>query len=119
MLNDIFRGELVRLAAEQPETVGKAFSVWDRDSEYQRLLDNQPPRLWSAKKLQEFIEKENEEQQNKEFAFFIRKLEGRERGVLSKGGSRADFLIMGILREEWRAMASEQLNVRSRAEVSK
>jgi len=199
MINDIFRGELVRLTAEEPETVGKAFSVWDRDSEFRRLEDNQPPRLWSVKKIKEFIEKEHEDQRNREFVFFIRTLEGdsligfvelfiptwihgdawvgigigdrhywgkgygtdamrlilryafqelnlnrvsldvfsynprairsyekagfkhegRQRNTLLREGSRADFLLMGILREEWLAQYGDSYDEATRVEAAR
>jgi RimJ/RimL family protein N-acetyltransferase len=58
--NNIFRGDLVRLTAEDPEPASKAFSHWARDTEYTRLLDNDPSRLWSAKKIQSWIERDQE-----------------------------------------------------------
>jgi len=33
-MDDIFRGELVRLSGDDPQTVAEAFSRWNRDSEY-------------------------------------------------------------------------------------
>src|SRR5512137_1096982 len=76
MLNaNIFRGELVRLAAEDPETAGKVFSQWARDSEYTRLLDNDPGRMWSAKKIQSWIERDLESGFRDGYFFGIRTLD--------------------------------------------
>jgi RimJ/RimL family protein N-acetyltransferase len=75
MNGNLFRGELVRLTAEEPELLGKTVWSWDRDSEFRRLLNDEPPRLWSAKKIQSWFEKDNEEQQEKGFYFLIRTLQ--------------------------------------------
>ena len=56
-MKDIYRGSLVRLSADSPETMAKAMVKWDRDSEQHRLADSDPAQLWSEKKLKEFIEK--------------------------------------------------------------
>jgi RimJ/RimL family protein N-acetyltransferase len=58
MNKELYRGNLVRLSAEDPQAMGEAFSRWNRDSEYFRLLDTDPPHLWSNKKFKEWIEKE-------------------------------------------------------------
>jgi|WetSurMetagenome_2_1015567.scaffolds.fasta_scaffold878029_1 RimJ/RimL family protein N-acetyltransferase len=75
MNGDLFRGELVRLTAEEPELLGKAVSSWDRDSEFRRLLDDEPPCLWSAKKIQSWFEKDSQEQDEEGFQFLIRTLQ--------------------------------------------
>lgn len=74
-MKDIYRGTLVRLAAESPETMAKTYIKWDRDSEFHRLADGAPPRLWSEKKLKDFVEKGEEKQGDKSFRFSIRALE--------------------------------------------
>lgn len=56
-MKDIYRGTLVRLAAESPEMMAKTYIKWDRDSEFHRLADSAPSQLWSEKKLKEFVEK--------------------------------------------------------------
>lgn len=84
MNSDLFRGKLVRLTAEEPELLGKTFSVWDRDSEFRRLLDDEPPCLWSAKKIQEWFEKDIQERDDHGISFFIRTLpEDRLIGFIS------------------------------------
>lgn len=74
-MKDIYRGALVRLAAESPETMAKAYIKWDVDSEFHRLADSAPAQLWSQKKLKEFIEKNDEKQGDNSFRFSIRTLE--------------------------------------------
>ncbi len=59
-MKDIFRGELVRLTTEDPDIASKDLSRWARDSEYTRLLDSPPAMLWSAKKIQSWIERDLE-----------------------------------------------------------
>ena len=72
--NDLFRGALVRLTAEEPEQLGKAIWRFDRDSEFRRLLDDGPPSLWSTKKIQEWFEKDGLDEEGKGIEFFIRTL---------------------------------------------
>ena len=36
-MRDLFRGELVRITSEEPETYAKAEVRWQRDSEFVRL----------------------------------------------------------------------------------
>lgn len=76
MKTPLFHGKLVRLTAESPEVLGRAFSRWGRDTEYHRLLDTEHAQLWSAKKIQKWIEDDLEKDQTSEFFFQIRTLEG-------------------------------------------
>lgn len=75
-MNDIFRGSLVRLTAESPESLATAFARWNRDSEYLRLLDSDPHRIWSEKKIKEYIEKDMEKDPPEEYFFQVRALDG-------------------------------------------
>lgn len=75
MLHDLFQGRLVRLARDDPQAMGKAFSRWGRNSEYMLLLDTDPPVLWSAKKNQEWIEQDLEKE-NDEIFFSVHALDG-------------------------------------------
>ena len=59
-MKDLFRGELVRLTLVEPETGAKAAILWQRDSEFQRLLDNSPAQSNSEKKIREGFEKDAE-----------------------------------------------------------
>lgn len=73
-MKDLYRGSLVRLASESPETMSKSFVKWNRDSEAHRLGDSAPAHLWSEKKLKEFVEKNDDKQENA-FRFAIRTLD--------------------------------------------
>jgi RimJ/RimL family protein N-acetyltransferase len=70
-MDDLFRGKLVHLADDDPETLGKTFSRWTRNSEYRRLLDSEPPSLWSAKNIKDWFEKELEKTAQDSFFFTI------------------------------------------------
>ena len=69
-MRDLFRGELVRFTLEEPETAAKTDVGWQRDSEYQRLLDSDPARLHSEKKIKQWIEKQIESGFEPERYFF-------------------------------------------------
>ena len=75
MNTNIFQGSLIHLTAEDPETQAKAFSRWGRDTEYIRLLDDEPAHLWSAKKFTDWIEKDLEKDSQGEPFFNIRTLD--------------------------------------------
>jgi RimJ/RimL family protein N-acetyltransferase len=72
--SDIFRGELVRLAAVDPESLAEAFSRWSRDSEYLRLLDSSAARPFSAKENKEWLEKQLENDPHDLYMFVIKTL---------------------------------------------
>jgi RimJ/RimL family protein N-acetyltransferase len=81
---NLFKGNLVRLGIEEPEALAQAFVRWGRDSEYLRLLDNDPARAWSMKKFKEWIEKDLEAE---DYFFTIRTLDGdRLIGFVGLGG---------------------------------
>ena len=72
MLTDLFRGRLVRLAAQHPERDAEILARWSFDSEYLRLLDTDPARPQTAKYFQEDGARHAE--RDNEFAFNIRTL---------------------------------------------
>ena len=74
-MNDILKGELVRLSGLDAEELGKAFSRWSRDSEFRRLIDSGVAQLNSPKAVQKWLEKEIEEQPSHQHWFSIRKLD--------------------------------------------
>jgi len=76
MNENIFRGKLTRLTAEDPGTLAQAFAKWDRDAGFKRLLDDAPPMLWSVDKVKEWIEKELENDESRSLFFGVRTLEG-------------------------------------------
>ena len=55
-MKDLFRGELVCLTLVEPDTGTKAAVLWQRDTEFHRLLDNDPIRINSEKKIKEWNE---------------------------------------------------------------
>jgi RimJ/RimL family protein N-acetyltransferase len=73
-MEDLFKGKLVRLAGIDPEEVSKSFAQWNRDSEFMRLLDTDPPHLHSSKAIKEWVEKELEKATDM-YWFAIRTLE--------------------------------------------
>lgn len=73
-MTDLFRGELVRLTSEEPQTLAEVFSRWNRDSEYARLLDSDPQHLWSEKKWKESMEKDLDPDQTRNYFFHVREL---------------------------------------------
>jgi len=73
-MNDVFAGKLVRLSAFDPEEMSKAFTRWNLNSEYQRLLNSMPNRMQSAKSNAKWMEKEVEEMSPESYFFSIRTL---------------------------------------------
>jgi RimJ/RimL family protein N-acetyltransferase len=69
-MRDLFRGELVRLTAEDPEVRAKVEAHWQRDSEYHRMLDTDPAQPLSEKKLKERLEKRLEDDPKPDGHFF-------------------------------------------------
>jgi RimJ/RimL family protein N-acetyltransferase len=75
MSAELFQGEFVRLSSEDPQVMGEAFARWNQNSEYFRLLDSDPARLWSAKKIKEWFEKDLDAALPNNLLFAIRTLE--------------------------------------------
>jgi RimJ/RimL family protein N-acetyltransferase len=75
MNNDLFQGELVRLAMDEPEVLAEAFARWERDSEYWRLLASDPSRPASVKATRDWLEKELFKDPLEFRMFAIRRLE--------------------------------------------
>ncbi len=73
-MKDLFRGELVRLSAEEPEFQAKQEALWRRDSEFHRLSDSDPAEVVSVKKIQAWLEKSIEGVNPERFPFAIRSL---------------------------------------------
>jgi RimJ/RimL family protein N-acetyltransferase len=67
MNTQLFNGELVRLSAPDSDTDPEVTTKWWRDTEFARLLDNDPAMLRSGRK-----EKEQLEELLKEDPFFFR-----------------------------------------------
>ena len=71
-MNDLLGGEKIHLTADDPEIMAAHFFRWDQDSEWFRLLDSDPPRLFSKKMMKEFLEKDLEKEITHEIFFSIR-----------------------------------------------
>jgi len=74
-MNDIYKGELVRLSAMDADEIGTSFSRWSRDSEFRRLLDSGAAQTFSQKDAKKWLEKELDEQSIDQHWFSIRKLD--------------------------------------------
>ena len=74
-MSQILTGKLVRLAALDPEEIGKALSTWSHDSEYWRLMDAGVARMPSAKDAVKHFEKDLEEPDPGIYSFSARRLE--------------------------------------------
>jgi RimJ/RimL family protein N-acetyltransferase len=75
MDDNLFRGELVRLAADDSKTIAESYSRWSRDSEYLRLLDMAPNIPRSMKSTQDWLDKEMENDSLEFYYFTIHTLE--------------------------------------------
>ncbi len=73
-MKDIFSGKLVRLSAYDPEEMSKAYTRWNLNTEYQRLLNSSAHRIQSAKSVAKWMEKEIEEMSLASYFFSIRTL---------------------------------------------
>ncbi len=74
-MNDIFSGQFVRLSAYDPEEMGKAYSRWNRNSEYFRLLNSSSRPMQSPKMAAKWMEEEVGEMSPASYYFTIRTLE--------------------------------------------
>lgn len=106
-MRDVFTGKLVRLSGLDPEESSKAFSRWNRDSEYTRLLMMTARPLNSAKATQKWLEKSIEEISPTDFFFTINTLDddkllgGLGLGVESWASREAFVFIFIGDRENW------------------
>ena len=73
-MNELFKGELVRLSAIDPDEAGKAFTRWNRDSEFMRLLDSNPTSFRSQRGMQKMLERDLENQSSDRHWFTIHAL---------------------------------------------
>ena len=71
----LYQGELVRLKGRDPEQFAAAMSRWNRDTEFQRLLDSSVLRVVSKKILQEWIDKDFDNHPERDFLFLIHTLQ--------------------------------------------
>lgn len=106
-MKDIYKGALVRLSAADPEELGKAYAIWNRDSEFKRLLDTST-RLHSAKSTIDFFNKMIEDPKPENHYFSIRALEDNRLigdinlDVVNSWLGRNAFVGIGVgNREDW------------------
>lgn len=107
-MNDIYKGQLVRLSAFDPGEIAKAYANWTRDSELQRLFGSEASALHSAKAEIKFFEKLVKEENPASHFFSIRKLDDNRLlgdinlDVINEWGSRDAFVGLGIGdRNDW------------------
>ena len=101
MSTNLFQGTLVRLSSEDPQVMAEAFARWNQNTEYFRLLDSDPARLWSAKKMKEWFEKDLDSVLPEHLDFAIRTLvEDRMIGFIGFDGiswtDRDSYVAIGI-----------------------
>ncbi len=72
-MNDLLTGGLVHLAAVNAQELGKAYAGWNRDSEFKRLAESDPDRLWSAKGIEGWLERKKDPENPNLFCFAIRR----------------------------------------------
>jgi RimJ/RimL family protein N-acetyltransferase len=101
MSTALFQGRLVRLCSEDPQVMAEAFARWNQNSEYYRLLDTDPARLWSTKKIKDWVEKDLDADLPKNIEFAIRTLdEDKLIGFIAFDGiswiNRESFVAIGI-----------------------
>ncbi len=73
-MKDIFTGKFVRLSAFDPEEMSKAFTRWNVNSEYFRLLNSSARPMKSAKSEARWMEEEVAEMSLASYYFSIRTL---------------------------------------------
>jgi len=107
-MNDIFKGERVRLSAFDPEEIAKAYVNWTRDSELQRLFGSGASALHSTKSEINFFEKMVKEENPACHFFSIRNLDDNRLlgdinlDVIDEWGARDAFVGIGIGdRNDW------------------
>jgi len=74
MSTPLLQGELVRLAAVEPEEFAGFMANAARDSEYWRLMASDPSRVFSKRIMKEWVEKNNEKALPDDYYFNIRRL---------------------------------------------
>jgi len=117
-MNDVFTGNLVRLAAYDPEEMSKAFSRWNRNSEYSRLLNSSSGPLQSPKRAAKWMEEEMNKLSPASYYFSIRtKVDDRLIGELGLDVvdwcGREAFVGLGIGEPEYwsKGYGTEAMNI--------
>ena len=107
MIENIYLGEKIRLQALDPKKDAKRMATWQRDTEYARLADSDPVRLWNASQNKKWIEDGQEEGAFEEIEFAIYALDSEKViGIVGLDGislhNRTAWVGIGIgEREYW------------------
>lgn len=117
-MNDVFSGKFVRLSAFDPEEMSKAWSRWNRNSEYFRLLNSSGRPIQSPKAYLKWMEEEVAEISPASYFFSIRTLaEDKLIGELAldvvNWSGRDAFVGLGIGETEYwsRGYGTDVMNV--------
>lgn len=73
-MSNLLEGQLVRLSFANTDEVVQAWTKWDADTEFKRLLDDEPPRLMSPAQHRKQLDEETLD--GKSFFFAVRALDG-------------------------------------------
>src|SRR5690349_9059950 len=73
-MKDVFTGSLVHLSAFDPEEMSQAFTRWNANSEYFRLLNSSARQMYSVKSMTKWMEEEVGEMSLESYYFSIRTL---------------------------------------------
>ncbi len=71
MPKNIFIGKKIRLAIMEPARDAELLASWGQDSVYARLMDSDPPRLWSKNQMKDWFEKKEKAESFTEIEFMI------------------------------------------------
>lgn len=75
MDSNLFKGELVRLTMDDPKVAAEAFSRWQRNSGYWRLMSSGPAYSYSVQAVKKWLEEDMEKETPSFFPFLIHRLE--------------------------------------------
>jgi len=78
MHKNIFIGKNIRLVAMESARDAEISASWGRNSAYARLLDSDPPRLWSKNQMKDWLEKKEKAESFTEIEFMICPLEAEK-----------------------------------------
>lgn len=117
-MKDIFTGKLVRLSAIDADEFSKAFALWGRDSEFNRLLHTTASGLQSSNNVKRWLEKDIEDLATGFYPFSIRTLVddklvgGTDLDVTNWNGRNAFVGIFIGERENWgKGYGTDALNI--------
>ena len=74
-MKNTYIGKKVRLVAIEPEKDAELLNTWRRDTEYVRLMDSDPVRIFNASQMKEWLEKQQKADSFEEIEFMIQTLD--------------------------------------------